>query len=72
MAEKDKSFEEELEALENIVKALEDGEFTLEESLKKFEEGIAIYRRCNEKLKNAVQRVEKLSEKDGEITKEEI
>ncbi|KNF07405.1 exodeoxyribonuclease 7 small subunit XseB [Gottschalkia purinilytica] len=44
------SFEEAISKLENIVKDLEKGDLTLDESLEEFQEGIQLYRHCNEIL----------------------
>lgn len=65
------SFEQSMEKLEAIVSDLETGEFSLEESLKKFEEGLTLGKRCREILKNAQVRVEKLVEEDAKPAKEE-
>lgn len=51
-------FEDALEKLEGIVKKMETGELTLEESLKAFEEGIRLTRLCSGKLDEAERRVE--------------
>ncbi|MEW5806291.1 MAG: exodeoxyribonuclease VII small subunit [Acidobacteriota bacterium] len=62
------TFEEALARLEEIVNGLESGEISLEESLKLFEEGIVLSRHCNEKLKEARQKVEILVKSStGEI-----
>lgn len=68
--ENDMSFEEALARLEDIVSSLEAGQLSLDESLKKFEEGIRLSRLCNHKLQTAQLRVEKLAEKDGELARE--
>lgn len=47
------TFEESLARLEKIVETLEQGEAPLEESMKLFEEGIALSRACAEKLSKA-------------------
>ena len=63
------SFEKAIVALEEIVSKLEAGTLSLEESLKAYEEGIALSRFCAEMLENAKQRVSILSEgEDGVIT----
>jgi len=54
---KDK-FEEALGRLEDIVKKMEAGDMTLEESLKAFEEGIKLARLCSRRLDEAERRVE--------------
>lgn len=61
-------FEEALEKLEEIVKRMEAGEMTLEESLKAFEEGIKLSRLCAKKLDEADRRVELLLREEGELT----
>ncbi len=60
-------FEESLDKLEEIVKRMEAGEMTLEESLKAFEEGIKLARLCAKKLDEADRRVELLLRQDGEL-----
>lgn len=60
MAKKEQSFEVSMERLEEIVRALENGDAPLEESLKLYEEGIALVRTCTERLENAEQRVRML------------
>lgn len=54
------SFESNLEKLEAIVKKLEGGDLTLEQSLKAFEEGVGLARKCEAMLKAAKGKVEKL------------
>jgi len=54
---KDK-FEEALKRLEELVKRMEAGDLTLDESLKAFEEGIRLIRFCTRKLDETERRVE--------------
>ncbi len=68
--EDDVSFEEALSHLEEIVKKLEGGLLSLDESLAKFEEGIKLSALCNKKLLMTQQKVEKLIEKDQELITE--
>ena len=56
--EQPKSFEASLEALEEIVQALEGGDLPLEKSLELFEEGIRLSRQCQERLNQAERRIE--------------
>lgn len=64
-------FEEALKKLEKIVSRLEEGEISLEESLKLFEEGIRLSRFCNQKLDEAEKKVEILMKgKDGALRPE--
>jgi len=55
---KKKSFEEAIARLEQIIELLEQGELTLEENLKLFEEGIALARHCRGRLDEAQGKVE--------------
>lgn len=50
-------FERGLQQLEAIVEALEQGNLSLEDSLKSFEQGVKITRECQRALANAEQRV---------------
>lgn len=68
--EKEMSFEEALAKLEEVVSHLEEGKLSLDESLASFEEGIVLSRLCNRKLTEAKQKVEKLIEKNGTVSKE--
>ena len=61
-------FEASLQRLESLVEQMEQGDLTLEESLKTFEEGIKLTRECQAALTAAEQRVKLLIEKDGELT----
>jgi len=60
-------FEEALGRLEDIVKRMETGDMTLEESLKAFEEGIKLARLCSRKLDEAERRVEILLKQEEEL-----
>jgi exodeoxyribonuclease VII small subunit len=55
------SFERAIEELELIVKRLEDGKVPLEESVAIYERGEALKRRCEELLRQAEARVEKIT-----------
>ncbi len=61
------TFEENLEALEQIVQSLEDGTATLDESLKAFEKGIKLSRSCQKELTRVEQKVEVLVKENDEI-----
>jgi exodeoxyribonuclease VII small subunit len=58
--EQPKSFETSLEALEQIVQDLEEGDLPLEKSLELFEQGIRLSRECQERLSQAERRIEVL------------
>jgi exodeoxyribonuclease VII small subunit len=53
MEKQNKSFESNMQRLEQIVRAMERGDVALEESLKLFQEGTELVRSCNELLDNA-------------------
>lgn len=53
-----RSFEASLEALEQIVHELEEGDLPLEKSLELFEQGIRLSRECQERLSQAERRIE--------------
>jgi exodeoxyribonuclease VII small subunit len=58
MAKKDEeSFEELMNELEDITNKLENEKLPLEDSVKLFEKGIEISKKCNEKLENAEKRI---------------
>lgn len=58
-----KDFESALAELESIVETLEDGQLPLEQSLERFERGIALSRFCHGRLEDAERRVELLTER---------
>ena len=60
MAKKELSFEDSMQRLDEIVKALEKGDVTLNDSMAMFEEGTALIRRCTELLDNVQQQVVRL------------
>jgi len=57
----DLSFEDALKQLEVIVRQLESGEVPLDESIALYARGDALKRRCEERLKAAQSRIEKIS-----------
>lgn len=59
------SFEEALTELETLVETLEQGELSLEESLKSFERGVELTRTCQQALKEAEQKIQMLSDRRG-------
>jgi len=60
------SFEDAMKRLEAIVEELGKGNLSLEDSLNRFQEGMALCKVCNSKLNEAEYKVELLIEKDGE------
>ena len=53
-------FEKSLNELEQLVRDLDQGELSLEQSLAAFERGVKLTRECQSALKSAEQRVEQL------------
>ncbi len=64
------SFEESMAELEQLVEQMEQGDISLEESLRLFERGIKLTRSCQKLLQEAEQKVQILLEKDGKQTLE--
>lgn len=61
-------FEQDLERLEQIVGALEEGGLSLEQSLKQFEAGIRLARKCEKALREAERKIEILTQSmDGTL-----
>lgn len=67
-----KSFEENLEALEEIVKKLENGDIPLDQAIEKFNEGIVLAGECNKILESANETITKVLNKDGKLEKFDI
>ena len=64
-------FEQDLERLEKVVEALEEGGLSLEDSLKHFEEGIKLAKRCEKALTAAEKKIEILTKSaEGELRAE--
>ncbi len=66
----DINFEDAMKRLEEIANELEKGDLTLDESVKKFEDGISLSKKCNEFLDNAEKKITMLIN-NGEEIKEE-
>jgi exodeoxyribonuclease VII small subunit len=63
----DIKFEDALARLEQIVDRLEAGNLPLEESLKVFEEGVGLARRCSRYLEDAEKRIELLTRDESGV-----
>ncbi len=61
-------FEESLTELEQLIERLEEGDISLEESLKAFERGVQLTRACQKALGEAEQKVQILLEDNGNIS----
>ena len=73
MNEENKTFEQNLRRLEEIVRAMERSDVALEESLRLFQEGTELVRSCGKLLDDAEQQVKLvLSGPDGEPVEEDF
>lgn len=63
------SFEEALQKLEILVRELESGRIKLDDAVSAYEKAVALKKLCEEKLKNAQLKIEKLEiSANGEMT----
>jgi len=70
-AKNEATFEKDLESLELIVGALEEGGLSLDDALKQFESGIKLARRCEKALSEAEKKIEILTRNaEGELETE--
>lgn len=69
---KENSFEENIKNLEGIVTELEKGDLNLDESMKKFEEGMKISKECTKMLEEAEKKITILLEQNGTVAEEDF
>lgn len=73
MNQQNKTFEENMQRLEQIVRVMERGEASLEDSLKLFQEGTALVQSCGKMLDDAQLMVEKvMTDASGQPLMEEF
>ena len=63
----EKTFENALHELEEIVKKLESGNVELEEAINEYTEAMKLAKFCNEKLNDATAKVNKILTEDNEL-----
>lgn len=63
----EKSFEEAMDRLEEIVDKLEGGDLELEAAIGLFQEGMSLSKQCHDKLQKIEQQVKILMQKEGEL-----
>ncbi len=66
------NFEDTIKQLENIVNELENDELDLDTSVKKFEKGMELSKKCTKILEDAEKRISILINKEGELQEEKI
>ena len=69
---KQENFETKIKKLEEIVADLEKGDTSLEDSLKKFEEGMKISKDCNKLLQEAEKKITIILENNGKLSEEDF
>ena len=68
----EKTFEESLVELENIVKELESGNVDLDKAIDKYSEAMKLAKSASDKLNNATEKVNKILKENGELEDFEI
>ena len=71
MEDNNKSFEEMMQSLEQIANELESGNLSLDDSVKKFEQGMEISKECSKILENAEKKITILTKDSDDNLKEE-
>ena len=70
MGKSEENFEELMQKLEEITDKLEKEQLSLDDSVKLFEEGMKISKKCNSKLEDAEKRITILINQNDEIKEE--
>ena len=65
--EENKTFEEAIKELEDVVNLLEKGELSLDDSVKTFEKGMELSKYCNKILGEYEKKITILVEEEGEL-----
>lgn len=71
-AKKTVNFEKALAELEKLVEEMEQGNLSLEDSLKRFEKGIALTTECQQALQNAELKVKELVGNNGKMLEKDF
>ncbi len=73
MAKKKPTFEEALKQLETLARQIEQGQIGLEESITKYEEGMALVKQCRDILSKAELKIQQIQQKaDGSVTTKKV
>lgn len=70
--EKDVKFEDKLKELESIINELESGEIDLDSSIEKYTTAMKLVKECDDKLKNAEEKVNKIVTENGKLDDFEV
>ena len=65
--DKELSFEESLEELENIVNRLESGDVPLDDAINEFNRAMILVKACDDKLKNAEKAIAKIVKDNDDV-----
>ncbi len=65
MTENEKSFEENLNDLENIVISLEQGDLSLEDAMSNYENGVNLTKLLNQKIENSKLKIKEMGNENG-------
>ena len=68
----EKTFEENLNELEQIVKELESGNVNLDDAINKYSDAMKLAKICTDKIKNAEELVSKIVKENGELENFEV
>ena len=69
---KEEKFEEKIAELESIIEVLENGEVSLDESIKKYTEAMKLVKECDAELKNIETKVNKIVSENGKLEDFEV
>ncbi len=67
-----KKFEDKVQELEKIVSMLENGDASLDESIKKYTEAMKLVKECDDELKNIEEKVNKIVTENGDLEDFEV
>ena len=69
---KEKKFEDKIKELEEIISVLENGEVSLDESIKKYTEAMKLVKECDLELKDIETKVNKIVDENGNLEDFEV
>ncbi|MBR2840716.1 MAG: exodeoxyribonuclease VII small subunit [Bacilli bacterium] len=62
-----KKFEDKVKELEEIITVLENGDVSLDESIKKYTEAMKLVKECDDELKTVEDKISKIVSENGEL-----